>query len=214
MPDDDSPPAPGVTLIGGGPVRGADLARALALAPRLVAADSGHDRALALGHRPEMTVGDLDSLDPRHRHDPGVIHDPDQETTDFQKAMARIRAPFVIGLGFLGGRMDHALAVLSALPERVLLLGEADVAFRAPAELRLALAAGTRVSLFPLGPAEGESEGLEWPIAGLRFSPAGRVGTSNRAVGPVRLAIRGPMLVLLPPEALEAALAGISSSAR
>ena len=196
--------ATGVTLIGGGPVTGALLAAALARAPRLVAADGGYDRAMALGHRPEAVVGDLDSISPAGRA--VAIHDPDQDTTDFQKALARIRAPFVVGVGFLGGRMDHGLAALSALPERVVLLGEADLAFRAPAELRLDLAAGTRVSLFPLGPARGRSEGLEWPIDGLEFAPDGRIGTSNRATGPVRLWLEGPMIVLLPPDELEAAL--------
>lgn len=198
----------GVTLIGGGPVTGAMLETALARAPRLVAADGGYDRAVALGRRPEAVVGDLDSVSPAGRA--VAIHDPNQDTTDFQKALARIRAPFVVGVGFLGGRMDHGLAALSALPEGVVLLGEADVAFRAPPALRLDLPAGTRVSLFPLGPARGKSEGLEWPIDGLDFAPDARIGTSNRATGQVRLWLEGPMIVLLPPEWLDAAL---SSSA-
>ena len=202
----------GVTLAGGGPMTGETLAAALARAPRLVAADGGYDRALALGHRPEAVVGDLDSISPAGRA--RAIHDPDQETTDFQKAMARIEARFVIGVGFLGGRMDHALAALSALSGPTILLGEDDLAFRAPERLAMDLPEGLRFSLFPLGPAGGESEGLEWPIDGMRFAPDGRIGTSNRVTGPVRLRLHGPMIVLLPPEGLDAALAALSSSAR
>lgn len=214
---DPAPPpmiesAAGVTLVGGGPVSAAALSAALARAPRLVAADGGYDRALALGHRPEAVVGDLDSISPEGRAQ--AIHDADQDSTDFQKALARIVAPFVIGVGFLGGRLDHALAALSALSGPTILLGEDDLAFRAPGRLALDLPAGLRFSLFPLGPAEGESAGLEWPIDGLRFTPDGRIGTSNRVTGPVRLRLRGPVIVLLPPEALDAALAGLSSSGR
>lgn len=198
----------GVTLVGGGPVTAPMLAAARRLAPRLVAADGGWDRAMALGHRPEAVVGDLDSISPAGRA--GAIHDPDQDTTDFQKALARIAAPFVIGVGFLGGRMDHALAALSALPERVILLGEDDLAFRPPADLRLDLAAGTRVSLFPLGPAKGESTGLEWPLTGLRFAPDARLGTSNRATGLVHLRLSGPWIVLLPPDCLAEVVAEVA----
>ena len=43
----------GVTVIGGGMVTPADLSVALSVAPLLVAADGGADRALALGHAPE-----------------------------------------------------------------------------------------------------------------------------------------------------------------
>lgn len=211
MPDPLITAATGVTLIGGGPVTAGTLAAALARAPRLVAADSGYDRAIALGQVPEAAVGDLDSISAAHRGDPRIRHDPDQDTTDFQKAMARIVAPFVIGVGFLGGRMDHALAALSALASfgRVMLLGEEDLALRLPAAIALDLPAGMRVSLFPLGPATGRSEGLEWPIDGLALAPDGRIGTSNRATGPVRLQVDGPMILILPPAALDAVLAGI-----
>ncbi len=50
----------GVTLVGGGPVSQAEFRLALARAPRILAADSGADRALAAGHRPEAVVGDFD----------------------------------------------------------------------------------------------------------------------------------------------------------
>ena len=41
----------GVTLVAGGPVLARDLAAARALAPNVVAAEGGADRALALGVR-------------------------------------------------------------------------------------------------------------------------------------------------------------------
>jgi thiamine pyrophosphokinase len=112
--------------------------------------------------------------------------------------------------------MDHTLAVLSVLArlgdKRCLILGEEDVVFHAPAgrRLALALARGTRVSLFPMAPVAGRSTGLAWPIAGLEFAPAGRVGTSNAATGPVTLTFDGDgMLVIVPRGCLGAAIAAL-----
>ncbi len=61
---------------------------------------------------------------------------------------------------------------------------------------------GTRVSLYPMGPARGSSQGLEWPIDGIDFAPGQRVGTSNRATGLVSLRVQGPMLLMLPRDCL------------
>jgi thiamine pyrophosphokinase len=196
----------GVTLVGGAPVSRAALALALAHAPRLVAADGGADRALQLGHVPEAVIGDLDSLSESAKlRLSGRLHRiEEQETTDFDKALRAIRAPFVLGLGFAGARLDHGLAVLNALARhpdrRCLILTGQDVAFLAPERMEMSLPVGSRLSLFPLGPVTGTSEGLRWPIKGLRFAPGGVIGTSNQVAGArMRLAFDAPrMLVILP----------------
>lgn len=203
----------GVTLVGGGAVTAADWAEALALAPVLVAADSGADAALARGHVPEAVIGDFDSISDAARAaipSERLYPIPDQDSTDFEKCLARVRARFFLAIGFAGPRLDHALSAVSALARvpgpPVLLLAEEDVAFLAPPRLSLPLAAGTRVSLWPLGPVRGTGTGLRWPIAGIGFAPAGRIGTSNEATGPVSLEIEGPMLALLPRPLLRIAL--------
>lgn len=210
--------AGGVTLIGGGAVTEGDMAEALALAPVLVAADGGADAALALGHRPDLAIGDFDSISGAARAALGpdrLCHVAEQDSTDFAKALSRIAADFVIAIGFSGRRLDHTLAALNVMvrhpaPPCVMLAAE-DVAFLAPARLALPLATGTRVSLFPMGPARGESEGLYWPIDGIGFTPDGRVGTSNVATGPVQLLLNGPMLVMLPRDCLAVAVAAITA---
>ncbi|MEO1961492.1 MAG: thiamine pyrophosphokinase, partial [Paracoccus sp. (in: a-proteobacteria)] len=78
-----------------------------------------------------------------------------------------------------------------------------------PSRMTLPLMPGTRVSLFPMGPARGVSTGLEWPIEGIEFDPAGRVGTSNMATGLVTLRIEGRMLVMLPRNALATVLTAL-----
>jgi thiamine pyrophosphokinase len=209
----------GVTLVGGGEIYGALLAEAVAHAPRIVAADGGARNALAHGLQPEAVIGDFDSLDAetRARLDPAILHEiAEQETTDFDKCLRRIRAPFVIAAGFTGARLDHELAAFSALaahPSRAcLLLGREDVAFLAPPDLTLGLSPGTRVSLFPMSEARAESEGLRWPLKGLAFAPDGRIGTSNEALGAaqrIRI-LEGRMLVLLPRPCLRAAITALA----
>ena len=154
----------------------------------------------------------MDSLrDPAALADAGVALHPiaEQDSTDLEKCLYSVEAPLFLGLGFLGGRLDHQLAAMSALArhpaQQVVLLGGEDICFLCPPALELDLAAGTRVSLFPMGPVAGlRSEGLRWSVAGLDFEPCGRIGTSNEALGgPMRIAFDAPgMLVILPSSSL------------
>ncbi len=205
----------GITLVGGGPVSPALFREARQIAPRIVAADSGADRCLAMGFAPEAVIGDMDSISATARATLGagrMHHIAEQETTDFDKALRSIDAPFVLAVGFIGARLDHGLAVLNALvrsPARCVLMGPRDVVFHAPPDLRLEMRRGDRFSLFPMAEMTGESEGLDWPLQGLRFSPMGMIGTSNRVTdGPVHLRLSGPgMLCILPRARLGAVLA-------
>lgn len=206
----------GVTLAGGGRFSASLLAQARTLAPRLVAADSGADRLLALGAEPEAVIGDFDSISPKaSARLAGRMHlIGEQVTTDFDKALRSIDAPFVLGLGFAGQRLDHGLAVLNTLvrhpAKRCLILSGYDVTFLAPRSLDLSLPKGSRLSLFPMGAVQGESEGLRWPLQGLHFAPDGMIGTSNQVSGPVRLRFDADrMLVILPRSAVGAALHGL-----
>jgi len=212
--------ARGATLVGGGPFLSNDLHAALRFAPLLVAADGGADDAIAAGLVPHWVIGDLDSIsaDARVRIGANVVHDSCQSTTDFQKCLARLDVPLILGLGFLGGRVDHELAALGALVAHagapVVLIGARDVVAHVPGAITLSLPIGMRLSLFPMAPVTGVSQGLEWPIDGLAFAPGARAGTSNRVVGAVRLAFDGPgMLLILPRRALSALLAGLPPDA-
>lgn len=207
-----------VTLVGGGKARAGDLELALRHAPTLVAADSGAAMALRAGHMPEAVLGDMDSLpeEIKARIPPERLHSmADQESTDFDKALRSVAAPLVLGVGFLGRRVDHQLAnfnVLVRRPDRpCVLIGGRDVVLAAPPRIALALAPGRRVSLFPMAPVRGRSRGLHWPIDGLKMSPGGVIGTSNRVAeghsGAVVITFDEPgMLLILPRAELGAVL--------
>ena len=207
----------GVTLVGAGEVSRESLDEALKYAPTLVAADGGANHAIAAGFRPEAVIGDLDSLDETALDVIGVssiIEVEEQETTDFEKCLIRLRAPFVVAVGFLGGRLDHTLAAMSVMVRRVgpptVLLGASDVVIALPRRIELDLPIGMRLSLFPMDQVTGRSNGLEWPIDGLVLSPTGRIGTSNRVSGPVRIETENDgLLCLMPRAALGAVLAAL-----
>ena len=204
-----------ITLVGGGEVSPGELTLCLSHAPLLVAADGGAGNALREGHVPHAVIGDLDSLRPedRARIPADAIHRiGEQDSTDFDKALRSLATPLVLGVGFLGGRLDHQLAALSTLvchPHRpCLLLGAQEVVFHAPAEITLPLVTGDTVSVYPLLRVTGRSRGLAWPIDGLELSPDGRVGTSNVAQGAVTLEMDGPgALVTVPRARLDAVVA-------
>jgi thiamine pyrophosphokinase len=182
----------------------------MALAPVVVAADGGANACVDAGVSPVAVIGDMDSIADATRaalSAARVIEVTEQESTDFDKAVTRIRAPFVVAVGFTGARLDHTLAVLSSLTKGVgpttFVLGRGDVIFAAPRLLELDVTAGTRLSLYPLGPVTGRSEGLAWPIDGLTLGPLDRLGTSNRVTGPVTLEMDAPgCLVLMPRDVL------------
>ncbi|NIZ11670.1 thiamine diphosphokinase [Pseudooceanicola sp. HF7] len=199
-----------VALIGGGEITGPVAERLMVMCGPVVGADGGAEWLLRKGRMPDAVIGDMDSLKPtwaRKIPKDRLFRITEQESTDFEKCLTRIEAPLVIGTGFLGRRVDHMLAaftVMARYPDRpCLLAGAEDVIFHAPPRLELNLPRGYRFSLFPMGPVTGRSEGLEWPIDGIDFAPDGRIGTSNRVSGPVRLSFDAPgMLVMVPGEAL------------
>ncbi len=195
----------GVTLVGGGDLTRPDLEIALSHAPTLVAADGGANILMAWGHMPDRVIGDIDSLETAWQSQLGnrIERIAEQDSTDFDKCLSRISAPFILALGFDGARLDHTLAAMSALTRRgsarIIMKAAADICFLAPPVLELDMAQDARVSLFPMAPVAGRSEGLYWPIDGLQFAPHDVIGTSNRATGGrVRLQFARPgMLVLL-----------------
>lgn len=194
-----------ITLIGGGSVTKDDIAAARTIAPLVVAADSGADSALFHGIRPAAVIGDFDSVSAQARHKiagENLHQVAEQDSTDFEKCLQRLVAPLIIAIGFSGSRHDHFLAVLNTLARQIgpktILLGGEDVIALLPAQIALDLPAGTRVSLFPMGAARGTSTGLHWPIDGVEFDSDKRIGTSNRALGPVQITMSGPCLLILP----------------
>jgi thiamine pyrophosphokinase len=173
---------------GGGPVR-------------VVAADSGYERAEQLGLRVDDLVGDLDSIGPEaleraeragtrvHRHP------QDKDATDLELALelaaegcALASADRILVVGTSAGRVDHLLALLGALGSERLagvavdaVLDDDTVAICRPGTTVLSAGDGTVVSLLALvGPARvARTTGLRWPLTDRVLPAMAGLGVSN-----------------------------------
>jgi thiamine pyrophosphokinase len=185
-----------LVIVGGGRVDH-DLMRDLYLAgAHLVGADGGADEIVAAGLKPEAIIGDFDSLKSPDTWlgRTKLIRVPEQETTDFEKALYCTTAPVTIGLGMTGRRFDHTLAALDAVTKHavnrtVILVDEADLAMAITGPFSFEVSPHERVSVHPLLPIRFKrSKGLRYPLDGLRLAPGERTGTSNDAVdGPFHI---------------------------
>ena len=187
------------------------MAHATSIADFLVAADGGAAAALAGGRVPDVVIGDLDSIGeheisriPRRQ----IFRIAEQETTDFCKCVMHVHAPFYVAVGFTGGRLDHELANFNVLArysnKAIVLVGESEICFVLKRRFAIDLPPRTLVSLFPFTEVFGTGTGLKWPFEGLKFSPSGRIGTSNEAIGglvELEFSARG-MLAILPKQFL------------
>lgn len=206
-----------ITVLGSGALIVDDVLRALELAPRLFCADGGGNHALDLGLAPERVIGDLDSADLERLAEAGIETHfvDDQNTTDFEKCIAVLRAPVILAVGFMGLRLDHQLAALNALakfPEQpVVLIDTVDICFLCPPRLRLTLPIDTRFSVFPLAEGQCRSTGLAWPLDGLELSANDKIATSNRVMqGAVSIEVlSGQHICILPKHCLDQVLAGL-----
>lgn len=210
-----------ITLIGGAQVSQSILSEALKYGENVVCADGGADTALWACLNPVAVIGDMDSASEAAKDAYGdVLHPiPEQNSTDFDKCLRNIEAPLIIGVGFLGDRVDHMLACLHVLlkyrDKPVVLLGDHDVVFIAPSHIRLTLPVGSRLSLMPLPGARVDTRGLRWEVKDGAMSLTQFIGTSNEVAAPVvELRAMGGLGVILPPEALGAVIDALTDAAR
>ena len=209
-----------VVVVAGGPgANGTVPPLVKALPPHIpvVAADAGVDRALALGLRVTVAVGDFDSVTSaglRAAADGGVRidrHPADKDATDLELALdaaLELEPERILVLGSDEGRLDHLLSSLLLLGaerfagvELDALLGAATVHV-VRRERRLEGSPGELVSLLALhGPAVGiVTDGLRYPLSGETLEPGSSRGVSNVFVAPeARIALeRGVLLAVRP----------------
>ena len=174
-----------VTLVGGAGFSKDLLSKSLVLAEDIVAADGGAN-FLPACKVPKYIIGDLDSIvSPEKWIEKGskLIKISDQDSTDFEKCISVIDSKKIIALGFMDQRLDHFLAVCSSLVKNrrlIFVVGKSDVIFHLPNDLSIKLPINSRVSLFPLNEIKTvEAVGLKYPVENLKFSPMGKIGTSN-----------------------------------
>jgi len=160
----------------------------------LIAADGACLRLKAIGIDPDFIVGDLDSLRESGRSgefaNNELIEISDQETNDFEKALA-----FALGkgwrsvliVGFHGGELEHTLNNISVLKKfssrmQMCLYEHGRYAVCAESSFALRTDPGEIISLVPLPAATVTTHGLKWPLTNDLLQIGLREGHSNRAI--------------------------------
>lgn len=148
----------------------------------VVAADSGFDLALELGIRPDLVVGDFDSITNKQQlakfpPDRVQIARTDKNLTDAEIALEALidfgcSTIFVAGGG--GGRFDHQLSILGLFerdPRMKLWLTSSEHIEAIDSEACFRGHQNCTISFFPLTSTVTllSSCGLRWPLDGLRF---------------------------------------------
>jgi thiamine pyrophosphokinase len=179
-------------------------------ADMIVAADGGANIALRSGVRPDVIIGDLDSILPGTRrkfHDARVLRVRRQDNTDLEKALDFISAsgPAAVAIaGATGGRIDFTLGNLSvfwnyARSLDMTFVGDGWRAFPAGRHRTVYAPRGTTVSLLPFGHCTGITlRGLRYPLKEAAMRP-GEIGVSNVVrTSPFSVTVRrGRMLIVV-----------------
>jgi len=176
----------------------------------IIAADGGYRHLRAAGLKPDLVVGDFDSLGYVPEGEEIVRHPVRKDDTDTMLAvklgLARGYDRFLL-LGGLGGRLDHTIANLHALAylmnhgARGCLMGKSESAilFRDRSVFFYPEGRET-VSVFAYGGiAMGVSlEGLEYPLTNAVLTPGFPLGVSNAFTGaPAKISVeQGCLLVI------------------
>jgi len=197
-------------LCNGEPPSHSLLHRLAGEADMIVAADGGANAALRSGVRPDVIIGDLDSVLPGTRRKfrgVRVLRVRRQDNTDLEKALDFISAsgPAAVAIaGATGGRIDFTLGNLSVFWNYTRELGMTFVgdgwrAFPALRHRTVYAPRGTTVSLLPFGHCTGITlRGLRYPLKDAAMRP-GEIGVSNVVrTSPFSVTVRrGRMLIVV-----------------
>jgi thiamine pyrophosphokinase len=182
-----------VIICDGTPPRAEQLKIALKQSDLFIAADGGALIAEEFGASPDVIIGDLDSYQPTGNEASDVIHAPDQDTNDLEKALqyaVKKECSDVIVFGATGKRLDHTLKNLSVLKQfnelfdSIIYKDRYSVLFLLPPHYSADFPLNTAISLFPLsGRVEGITTiGLKYPLNDSVLENGVRDGSSNETI--------------------------------
>lgn len=170
----------------------------------IIAVDGAINQLSKMNVQPALIIGDLDSAETMHLAKYPHVHDPDQSTSDFAKALNYLKQhdmlPTII-VGVNGGYVDHVL-------HNINLFTEADSAFYAPPIIgfvikaeqshQLVLDANTKISLMGLPAARITTTGLKWNLDDEILNFPGKNSCFNRvAESEVRLTVHTGLLLVM-----------------
>lgn len=165
----------------------------------VICADAGANHALALGLKPDLVVGDMDSIDPGVwksllQSDVRVeLYPREKDETDMELAIERavaMKPDSILIMAALGGRLDQTLGNLFLLSNPS--IAEIEIrmddgeqeAFFCRGRCEILGIKGDIVSLIPWGGevAGVHTEGLQWSLAGESLLAEKTRGISNEMI--------------------------------
>ncbi len=199
-------------ILGGSSPSDSLLKTTLKEADFVIAADGGIKPLWDIGQWPHILTGDFDSitLPDASPSNCRIIHAPEQNASDFEKAIRYLPTTSEIKqltiLGGIGLRSDHFLTnlLISAnLPEEMPLNFRSDTEdiYRITPKytVTLSIPLQTIVSLVPLTQCKSVyTNGLKWPLTGVNMGIGHQLGQSNVATdNPVTVSIEEGCLLLI-----------------
>jgi len=181
----------------------------------LIAADGGTRHALALGFRPGLIVGDLDSIteDERRKMENAgvriVKYSRDKNETDLELAIQHaldFKPEQIIIVAALGGRLDQTLANLALISDErfaqldVRLDDGVEEAFFFRGQVQVRGKSGDVVSLIPWQGAVKviRTENVKWPLHNEMLYPEKSRGVSNELTSDTaRIEIESGLLLVV-----------------
>lgn len=181
----------------------------------IIAVDGGYKRCLELGLKPDLLIGDLDSIDPELlKKVPDscqkIVHPRHKNETDTQLAMLhciREGSAEIFICNDLQGRFDHTLALISNLGEaqvngsRATLVSDVNLVFLIERDTEFSYPQGTVISVLSATPETAfcRCRGFQYPLDGLIIPNWQSRGISNVVTEPTQMICieRGTALVIV-----------------
>jgi thiamine pyrophosphokinase len=198
-----------IVLCNGEPPSASLLRRLVRQADIVVAADGGANIARTCGVRPDVIIGDLDSLTPATRswfRTSRLLRVGRQDNTDLEKALDFLREEGVhevVIAGAAGKRLDFTLGNLSVAflyrrSMRIRFVGDDWQAIPLGGRNRLHAPRGTTVSLIPFSSCAGITlRGLAYPLTAASLN-RGAIAVSNVVTrSPFTVTLRSGRLLLV-----------------
>lgn len=182
-------------LFGGGRV-GVDPKKVLMEGDAVICADSGYDHALRYGLRPDMVIGDMDSISSGIDKVKTMVYPVRKDFTDGELVLDYVlKQGFeeLVLLGFTGTRMDHTITNIAMLRKAAfkgipcVMIDENNEIYYMVKNLQVTGKKGDPISIVPLG---GDlvgvtTQGLEYPLYHERLYYGQSRGVSNVMTGDI-----------------------------
>lgn len=180
----------------------------------IICADGGARHVLALDVKPNLIIGDMDSVekaDLQKLRDDGVSIEPfprDKDETDLELAIrhaVKLRPKRIIIVAALGGRLDQTIANIALLTDMrlvgfdVRLDDGVEQIFLCRDQVEVHGRSGDLVSLIPWGTSVHhiQTQGLKWALNDEALHPEKTRGVSNEMNGDTALVSIGSGLLLI-----------------